>query len=457
MSKPPKPSKTKAESDVDEPNNNGSEDPQSAELPEQEPSVANDEIADAEIIEQDPDPKEDASDDAPSEDNEASADSYDDPGETASLETAAEGEAEIADAITEPAPTDSTLTETAAPSSSQAEPQRGGWFGPFVAGAAAVAIGFAGAQYLVPALIPSSGSSDEVAELQTELASLKVQLEAAASSASQNTDKFATLESLNISDRLDALDSAVQNAGDDALSGTVTGLQTALSAVEDRISNLEDAPAPTTLPTDQMEDEAIAAFQTRLQDALTQAESDLAAAKEAAAKVEQDAATAEAEAQARAALQFVSAALISGEPYSDALSTLSSSGANIPDSLTSQADTGIPTLLVLQESYPDAARAALSASRQAEAPEGVTNRFIGFLQAQTGARSLTPREGDDADAVLSRAEAALRDGDLSTVLTELGSLPEAGQAAIADWIAQAKSRADAEEGVTTLQAAIGSQ
>ena len=66
-----------------------------------------------------------------------------------------------------------------------------------------------------------------------------------------------------------------------------------------------------------------------------------------------------------------------------------------------------------------------------------------FFQRQLGARSVTPREGDDPDAVLSRIEAAVKAGDLSTALTEAEALPPEAQDAMGDWLSQATTRNDA--------------
>jgi hypothetical protein len=78
------------------------------------------------------------------------------------------------------------------------------------------------------------------------------------------------------------------------------------------------------------------------------------------------------------------------------------------------------------------------------------DRIGAFLLAQTGARSLEPREGADPDAILSRAEAALEGGDLETVLTEIATLPEAGQAALSDWVALAEQRLAATNALGAL-------
>jgi hypothetical protein len=72
------------------------------------------------------------------------------------------------------------------------------------------------------------------------------------------------------------------------------------------------------------------------------------------------------------------------------------------------------------------------------------------LTRALGARSVAPREGDDPDAVLSRAEAAIKAGDLNATLTELDTLPEEAQAAIADWRAAADARVAARAAADAL-------
>jgi hypothetical protein len=111
----------------------------------------------------------------------------------------------------------------------------------------------------------------------------------------------------------------------------------------------------------------------------------------------------------------------------------------VPDALAGQS-AGVATLAELSAAFPEAARAALTAAREAS---GESEGLGGFLRTQLGVRSLEPQEGDSADAVLSRAEAALRDGRLTDALAEVAALPEAGQAALAEWTARAETRQDA--------------
>ena len=74
----------------------------------------------------------------------------------------------------------------------------------------------------------------------------------------------------------------------------------------------------------------------------------------------------------------------------------------------------------------------------------------GFLRRQLGARSVIPREGSDPDAVLSRAEAAVRDGRVADALREIDALPQGAKDAMQSWSADAKVRADAEAAVQDL-------
>ena len=112
-----------------------------------------------------------------------------------------------------------------------------------------------------------------------------------------------------------------------------------------------------------------------------------------------------------------------------------------PNRLFAACATWLQTLAALTEDYPPAAREALSEARRLESDaETGTQRFATFLADQIGARSVTPRAGDAPDAILSRAEAALRDGDLQQALTELEALPDEAKAPLSDWMARAQTR-----------------
>ena len=136
------------------------------------------------------------------------------------------------------------------------------------------------------------------------------------------------------------------------------------------------------------------------------------------AAAEAAAANKEARAAMLVALADVTAAVQSGEPFADALGVLSASGVEIPEALGAVAE-GAPTQTALIEAFPDLARAALKEARSSGTAEEGESGLGNFFKNQLGARSVTPRDGDDADAVLSRAEAAAAAGDLQSKLEAL--------------------------------------
>ena len=69
-------------------------------------------------------------------------------------------------------------------------------------------------------------------------------------------------------------------------------------------------------------------------------------------------------------------------------------------------------------------------------------------------RSLEEREGDTPDAVLSRAEARLRDGQVARALEELQALSDPGRQAMSDWIERAQTRVAAQAALDDLAAAL---
>jgi len=121
---------------------------------------------------------------------------------------------------------------------------------------------------------------------------------------------------------------------------------------------------------------------------------------------------------ARAAVTRILVALDSGAPFEDALADVeANSDVALPEALAQTAASGAPTVAALSESYPDAAREALAAARSDAPAAGVT----GFLSKQLGVRSVAPREGNDPDAILSRMEAAVKEGRLADLATSLNT------------------------------------
>ena len=310
--------------------------------------------------------------------------------------------------------------------------RKGGFFPMLLGGAAAAVIGFGAARYVLPEGWPfpaTSGASEAVAAVEARVGETAAGLAAA-------TADIATLR-----ERLDEV--AQPDAGLSDLGARLDSLTQTLAALETRIAALEARPAPDGAALSPDVTAEIAA----LREALSAQAAEISAMTDAAAAEEEAAALSASAALARAALNRVQAALDSGTDYRAALADLADTGVEVPQALIDGAE-GVPTLADLQSSYTETARAALAAARRGGGEEGGT--LGGFLRSQLGVRSLEPREGDDPDAVLSRAEAALRDGRVADTLAELAVLPEAARVALADWSGRAAARLSAVEAAETL-------
>ena len=159
---------------------------------------------------------------------------------------------------------------------------------------------------------------------------------------------------------------------------------------------------------------------------------------------------------ARGILAQIRAAIDAGGPFDTAIQEFDEQvGEALPNQLRSLAEEGVQTYQELRDSFAEAARSALNAARdEINESEGFTG--IGnYLRKQFQARSVTPKTGDDADAVLSRAEQALRENDLNGALNELDALPDAARDQMQPWIDQARERQDALEQLDILSQEIG--
>ena len=115
-------------------------------------------------------------------------------------------------------------------------------------------------------------------------------------------------------------------------------------------------------------------------------------------------------------------------------------GVAIPKALWDTSFIGIISLEELADAFPEAARAAIAADRSGLAYDGTSESLLGFLKSQLRARSVAPIEGADADAVLSRVEAALKNSHLELAISELAKLDPPAADLMANWKASALQR-----------------
>ncbi len=249
----------------------------------------------------------------------------------------------------------------------------------------------------------------------------------------------------SIADQSGRLDELAGLITEPSVPADLSGVEADIAALTASISALEARVAAV----EAREPVASGAVDPALRDDLENLKSTIAALEAENEAAKADARSAAEATLRRAAMTQVETALESGAGFGDVLADLTGMGVEVPAALSDAAD-GVPTLASLQESFPDAARAALADDRDAAAESGETGGLTGFFKSQLGARSLTPQEGDGTDAVLSRAEAALREGQLNEALSEIETLPEVAQPAMADWAASAAGRAAALDAAKTL-------
>lgn len=320
----------------------------------------------------------------------------------------------------------------------------GAFLGMVLGGVLAAGAGFGLARFM-PDMLPIGGDdalSATVAAQADEIAALRAELAALPAPDPQIDARLSALEAApadgaGLDDRLAALEAEIADLRARPATGGAAAspeMLAELAALKEQVAALGSG---GSVPAD-----VIAAADA--------AEARLKAAEASATAMAEQAEAAAAAARRGAALDRVTAALDSGAPYASALPELG--GADLPPVLLDNAAVGLPTVADLAESFPEAARTALEAALRANMGESWTDRVSSFLRSQTGLRSLTPREGNDPDAVLSRAEAALAQGRVADAITELAAMPEAGKPALADWLGQAQTRVDAEAAVAALAA-----
>lgn len=154
-----------------------------------------------------------------------------------------------------------------------------------------------------------------------------------------------------------------------------------------------------------------------------------------------------------AALQTLRRAAEGGGPYARELQTLVNL---VPDAaplaaLRPYAGEGAPTAMSLKEEFGPAARAGLAAAGQDQA-NGFWGRLSARVKSLVSMRPATAQSGDGPQAVMSRAEASVLDGDFGAALAELDALPQSAQDAMGGWAAGARARAEVDAALTALDA-----
>lgn len=330
------------------------------------------------------------------------------------------------------------------PLAALAEPQkvvekRGGFGAALIGGAVAAVLGFiAGQGQLMDPILPAglkSKSTQEITALEQAQAALSDQIAGLAAQVEANKTPDLSVVTAQIGSLADRLAPLAEGFG--AAQERLDGLGADIGALQARLTDLEKRPVAESVSP-----EAIAAYEAELEKLGASLAGQRAEVEQMVAEAQaMDAAAAEAAriAAAQTTVARLRSALDAGTSFGGLLEELADLGVASPDALTSAKD-GIETHGALTDGFAPAARASLAAAR--EDSKG-TGGLLAYMERHLGARSVAPRDGDDPDAVLSRAEAAAASGDLAAALAEIEALPAPARDALADWETAARTRAAA--------------
>ena len=384
-----------------------------------------------------------------------------------SAKTGAGGGAAAAPAasIAAPGPISSTPPRKPDDTPAAAPQARGGVFPLVLGGILAGGIGY-GASFLMTEQDVDAPTAHDIASLQDEVQSLRSALSGRAAQ-----DDVASVQS-ELSTLRDAIDA--QTAARSAIDATLATLGTEVEELRNALSDLPATPGDIGAATRGDVNafaEVVSTLEAQfaaIQSEMSELRSDVSGITSALRADMEDLRdlserrVVEAEAQvddalARSGLEIMTAALATGRSYADALGLFRDAGVDLPEALAVVAATGVPTLEALQERFPPAARAALRAEYAQAPADTAYDRVANFLRAQTGARSTAPKEGDDTDAVLSRAGAAIEDGAFEAALAELDSLTDPARAAMQGWISDLRTRLDAEAALAEFTTSLSNE
>ena len=330
----------------------------------------------------------------------------------------------------EPEILEPVIEATEIPAAPFAEPAKSGSaMSAILGGLVAGAIGFGAAYFVLPkpnTTLPAkiSAQASEITELRDQIAAVP------------------------------APDLSGVEAAQAATADAMVAADERITALETRLNDLSNRAGDSGSVSTAAYEAELDALRSEMENLRGTAIAELESAREQAAEIENNAEAAARAATGRASLARIQSGMETGAPLGEALDDLAAAlQADVPAALTAVRD-GTPTLAALQSDFPALARAALATARAEGVSGEAEGGFASFLRNQFDVRSVAPKDGDGTDAILSRAEAILRQGRLTDALAEVGALPEVARAELSDWIALAEARADALAAAATLSTSL---
>ncbi|MEO1136250.1 MAG: mitofilin family membrane protein [Pseudomonadota bacterium] len=243
----------------------------------------------------------------------------------------------------------------------------------------------------------------------------------------------------------------------DALAADLTALrenfETQKARLEGELNELRDRNAAQQTEIEGLRAELASAIAAR-DDTVRAANAELSSLRADVEKIRNERAkTTSRQMNAAFALTALSHAIDQGTPYEDELAAVIEFDPSAAGVLGAYAKTGIVTEASLRDRFGAAARAAHAAAGQEKAENWVSG-IAARAKSLVNVRPANPVPGDSAGAVLSRAEHALEAGDIGFAVQQLEALSASAKAAMSDWMADARMRAEVEASLASLQSRL---
>ena len=152
------------------------------------------------------------------------------------------------------------------------------------------------------------------------------------------------------------------------------------------------------------------------------------------------------------ALASMQKAITTGLPFQKTLTDYeTASGREAPSIIKVWAKTGVTTQFNLLQTFPKYARNLLQIEHDNHFTDEESGLGIAkFLKKFVKTRSTSPKVGTSNDAILSRAEYSLKNGDIEKALKELDRLPLDLQNEMRDWYNEAKNHLEINNAMNQL-------
>jgi len=147
-------------------------------------------------------------------------------------------------------------------------------------------------------------------------------------------------------------------------------------------------------------------------------------------------------------------AIDAGRPFGKELADIKQLGAGMLDlkPLDSLASERLVTSAELLREFRSASNAVLDADAGRRTDGSLAGEIMARARSIVRVRKVSAEaKGDDAEAVLARMEAALKDGDLDRVQDEAGKLPEPAAAAARPWLQKLEARRSVDRALKAIE------